>query len=221
MNGTVKLCGVILAAGASSRMGRDKALLPWPPVSAGAGDSGGGTLLSAAILALKPLTEAVVVVAGKNANAIAPVVGACGASLVENPAPERGQFSSLQVGLRAVLARDCNAAMIAPVDCPPLCADTLKLLRASFEQAVARDRWAVAPESRGRHGHPLVASRALIDAFLSAPVTSNARQFNRANSRLIEYVPVPDPFVSVDLNTPEEYAALLRFHNSFETKAMP
>ena len=52
-------CGVILAAGESSRMGRDKALLPWPP-----GTSGGGTFLSATIELLQEPSEMVIVVAG-------------------------------------------------------------------------------------------------------------------------------------------------------------
>src|SRR5580692_4449647 len=42
------LCGVILAAGESSRMGRDKALLPWPPVTPGTIASAGKTFLSSA-----------------------------------------------------------------------------------------------------------------------------------------------------------------------------
>ena len=61
------------------------------------------TLLAAAILALRPLTRAVIVVAGENAESLAPIVDANGAFLVRNPNPERGQFSSLQTGLRGLL----------------------------------------------------------------------------------------------------------------------
>jgi CTP:molybdopterin cytidylyltransferase MocA len=125
-----------------------------------------------------------------------------------NPAPERGQFSSLQIGLRAVLARGSDAAMITPVDCPPLGAATLELLRAEFEKALARGHWAVAPESKGRRGHPLLAGRGLIDAFLSALPASNARDVKHAHAQYFEYVPVPDAELAADVNTPEEYAAL-------------
>jgi len=189
-------------------MGRDKALLPWPPAAPGSDVSSGGTLLSAAIAALRPFTEAIVVVAGRNAENIGPVVAANGAAMVRNPDPERGQFSSLQVGLREVAARGCDGAMITLVDCPPLSAASLERLRLSFDGALAVGKWGVAPENSGRHGHPLLASRALIDTFLGAPVTSNAREVKRAHAQQIEYVPVPDSLVSVDVNTPEEYVAL-------------
>ena len=203
-----RMCGVILSAGASTRMGRDKALLPWPP--AGQSTSADNqTLLSAAIAALKPFTESVVVVAGKNADNIAPVVSANGAMMVQNPAPERGQFSSLQVGLRQVLALGCDAATITLVDCPPLCQTSMQKLSTAFDRALADGKWGVAPENGGKRGHPLLANRALIDAFLAASVTSNAREVKRANSEMIQAVPVPDSLVSVDVNTPEEYAALL------------
>jgi molybdenum cofactor cytidylyltransferase len=195
------LGGLVLAAGASSRMGTDKALLPWP---AGAQQS---TLLSSAILALKPLARVVVVVAGKNADGLAPIAAACGAVMVCNPAPELGQFSSLQIGLREVLARACDAAMITPVDCAPLSATTLKLLHAEFEKALARGDWAVAPESSGRRGHPLFVNQALIDAFLNAPLTSNAREVRRAHAQYLTSVPVPDLYLAADMNTPEEYRA--------------
>ena len=208
MNSEHKLCGVILAAGKSSRMGTDKALLRWPPVSRAADAASGETLLSAAIKALKAQADDVIVVTGRNAAALAPVASACGASVIVNPDPERGQFSSLQTGLREVVARGYDAAMITPVDCPPLAAATLEVLRTEFERALGRGKWAVAPEHDGRHGHPLVAGRALIEAFLSTPVTANARDVKRAHADRIEYVPVAEPLISVDLNTPDEYEAL-------------
>src|SRR6516225_6055215 len=91
--------GVVLAAGASSRMGRDKALLPWL----------GGTFLSAAIRALQPLSDLVIVVVGANASELAPIVNANAGFMVVNPGPERGQFSSLQIGLQEVLNRGRDA----------------------------------------------------------------------------------------------------------------
>ncbi len=114
----------------------------------------------------------------------------------------------MQIGLRAALDRGLNAAMLTPVDSPPLTAPTLELLRDSFKSALARGKWAVAPENNGRRGHPLLASRELIEAFLAAPATSNAREVKQAYAALFEYVPVPDAFVSVDVNTPEQYAAI-------------
>ncbi|HEX4758996.1 MAG TPA: nucleotidyltransferase family protein [Terracidiphilus sp.] len=207
MDSKYRICGVILSAGASSRMGRDKALLPWPPASPDSAVST-QTLLSSAIAALKPFAEAIIVVAGNNADNIAPVVIGNGALLARNPAPERGQFSSLQVGLREVLARGCDAAMITLVDCPPLSAPSMEELNVAFDQALALGKWGVAPEHKGKRGHPLLAGRPLIDAFLAAPITGNAREVKHAHAQLIESVLVPDALLRVDLNTPEEYAAL-------------
>jgi len=200
------LCGLILAAGQSTRMGTDKALLPWPPPVPGS-EAAGHTLLSAAILAIAPHTRAAVVVAGNNAESIATIAGACAAQVVRNPDPGRGQFSSLQIGLQAVLDHNCDSAIIMPVDCPPLAPSSLALLCTSFQSALARSFWAVAPEHNGRHGHPLLAGFEFIRLFLDAPVTGNARDILHAHADRIEYVEVPDDLSRAGMNTPEEYAA--------------
>jgi molybdenum cofactor cytidylyltransferase len=199
--------GLILAAGESSRMGRDKALLPWPPASAGQMASG-ETFLSAAIRSLSRTTEFVVIVVGANESALAPVIYAHGASLVVNPEPSRGQFSSLQVGLREVLNHGRDAAMITLVDRPPVRGATIDTLRQAFGSA-DQNVWAVIPEFSGKHGHPYLVGREMMEAFLRVPATSMARDVEHENQKHIQYVTVDDPLVAVNINTPDDYAKLL------------
>jgi molybdenum cofactor cytidylyltransferase len=198
--------GVILAAGDSSRMGTDKALLPWPPHAAGQPTSN-DTFLSAAIASLMSATDFVLIVAGKNEPALAPIVYASGASLVTNPDPGRGQFSSLQLGLHEVLNRGRDAAIITLVDRPPVSAATVQLLRDAFD-AAPENVWAVVPEFSGKHGHPYLAGRELMEAFLQAAPTASAREVEHRCQDHIQYVEVSDPFVALNINTPEDYAAL-------------
>jgi len=199
--------GVILAAGESSRMGSDKALLPWPPQVVGQPPSK-ETFLSAAISSLTLSTDFVVVVAGRNEASLAPIVYANGATIVANPDPTRGQFSSLQVGLHEVLNRGRDAAMVTLVDRPPVSRATIITLRAAFE-AAPQDIWAVVPEFSGQHGHPFLAGRELIEAFLQAPASGSAREVEHRYGEHIQYISVNDPFVAADIDTPEEYAALV------------
>ena len=148
-----------------------------------------------------------IVVAGNNEAQLAPMAYAHGAFLLRNPDPGRGQFSSLQVGLHEVLNRGRDAAMITLVDRPPASAAVLTKLRAAFEAAPPY-KWAVVPEYGGKHGHPILIGREMIEAFIKAPVTATARDIEHQNREHIEYVAVDDPSVTINVNTPEEYAAL-------------
>jgi len=166
------------------------------------------TFLSAAIRLLSSHVDVVLVVAGNNQADLAPVVYANGASLVVNPEPDRGQFSSLRVGLQEVLGRGRDAAMITLVDRPPVRMETLETLESAFELAATHRKWAVIPEYQGKHGHPILAGRELIEAFLRAHETSNARDIEHAHQHEIVYVAVDDPLVAANIDTPEQYAAL-------------
>ncbi len=207
MTRSPSLCGVILAAGSSSRMGQEKALLPWPPsaqASAGLAD----TFLGAHIIALQPHCDLVIVVAGANFDQVAPIVYSLGGFLIRNSAPELGQFSSLKLGLQDVLNRGRDSAVVALVDRPPVRPATLAKLHGEFLAASEEDLWGVVPEHDGKHGHPYFAGRDLIEAFLRAQLTTTARDVIHSVAAHLRYVPVDDPHVSLNVNTPEEYAQL-------------
>jgi molybdenum cofactor cytidylyltransferase len=208
MSRAPSLCAVILAAGESTRMGSDKALLPWPPARPGTTSASAQTFLSAAIQALSPFNDIVIVVAGKNEAKLAPFVYATGAALVRNPSPERGQFSSLQVGLHAVLNHGRDGAMITLVDRPPVGQATLGALRVAFQTALSNGKWAVVPEYQGRHGHPILVGREMIEAFLKAPADSTARDVLHQNLPHLVYLPTDDPGIAMNVDTPEDYRAL-------------
>ncbi len=203
-------------------MGRDKALLPWPPaqpesyhpseevagLSRVAAPPRTQTFLSAAIELLHPLSDVVIVVGGRNSDNIAPVVYAAAASLVTNPHPDRGQFSSLQIGLQEVLNRGRDAAIVTLVDRPPCSADTVGALVSLFREVYEKEKWAVVPEFGGQHGHPIIIGREMIEAFLKAPVGSTARDVEHSLQPRIHYHPVSDPLVVANVDTPEEYQRL-------------
>jgi len=205
------ICGVILAAGSSTRMGRDKALLPWPPVPEGA--PAPNTFLGATIDLLQQYSDLVLVVAGKNVRTLESIAHAHGAFLVVNPEPERGQFSSIQVGLQEVLNRGRDAAFLAPVDRPPVLPATLQSLRAAFLNASSRV-WAVVPEvsTQGTtvHGHPILVGRDLMEHFLRAPAQAIARDIQHRHREHILYVPIADERLAWNVDTPQDYERLLR-----------
>lgn len=203
------ICGVILAAGQSSRMGRDKALLPWPKADPGTSGSlpAEGTLLSCAIHSLDDHCDQVIVVAGANTENLRPIVDGCGAALVSNPDPERGQFSSLQTGLQEVLNRGRDSAIVTLVDRPPVREETLVALLDAFLSR-PHGAWAVVPEHEGSHGHPVVIAREMLEAFLKAPASSSAREIMHANPSHIVYVPLEDSLVTTNVDTPQDYASI-------------
>jgi molybdenum cofactor cytidylyltransferase len=135
-------------------------------------------------------------------------VDAAGAFLLVNPHPERGQFSSLRIGLQEVLNRGRDAAMIALVDRPAPERETVRTLKQAFLEAPP-NIWAVVPEFEGHHGHPFLAGREMMEAFLRAPADSTARDVEHANQKHVRYLKVSDPLVAWNVDTPEDYERIL------------
>lgn len=188
--------GVILAAGASSRMGgHPKALL----------DYRGETFVGRLVRVLSGVCDPVIVVLGYHAERIRPAVDPS-AMVVVNPAPERGQLSSLQTAL-VELPDDADGFMFVPVDCPAAEPETVARVAAAFRARDPRIQLVV-PQYRGKHGHPVYASRAIATEMLALAPTAQARDVVHGHVAETLYVDVDDPGILTDVDDPERYRRL-------------
>lgn len=181
-------------------MAEDKALLQFA----------GQSFLAGAIRLLQSATDFVVVVTGNNTDLLRPVIYQNSAYVVRNWEPERGQFSSLRDGLQAVLDRGRDAACVTLVDRPPARTETLAALKFQFMNTAPENKWAVVPEFQGKHGHPVIFGREMMEVFLRADESSNARDIEHEHQSFIQYLPVNDSRVVMNINTPEDYSWLLQ-----------
>jgi CTP:molybdopterin cytidylyltransferase MocA len=186
----VSYAGLILAAGESSRMGSPKALLEFR----------GQTFVDRLIQCLSAWCSPVIVVLGHEPEVIR--AGAKQSAIfVLNPDYQRGQFSSLQCGLRAVPA-DADGVIFTPVDHPNIEPETVgKLIESGATIAI--------PQYLNRHGHPVLISRSRIPEFLSLPPDSQARVVTHRHASEIQYIAVADPGILGDIDDPDAYHRLL------------
>jgi molybdenum cofactor cytidylyltransferase len=190
----MKLAGLILAAGRSSRMGRDKALLPY----------GNATFLSSLVEVLRSRLDPVIVVLGHHAEEIRPA--AAGARVVVNEGYDRGMLSSLQTGLRA-MPEGTEAVAFTLVDHPGVSSSTLAQLIEAFETSGAP---VAIPLYRGERGHPVIVSRGVMAELLALPSEGSPKEILRARYSEAVFVEVEDPAVVADIDRPEDLERLMR-----------
>jgi molybdenum cofactor cytidylyltransferase len=189
--------GIILAAGASQRMGTPKALL----------DLHGETFVARLTRVMGESCDSVTVVLGKHAEQIRPHVSNR-ARVVINPDPERGQLSSLQTAL-AELPDDAAGIAFIPVDCPAVSEVTVAELAKCFAQRAASTLFVI-PRMGNKRGHPVFAARSVADEFLTLEPTGEARAIVHKYVAQTQYVEVTDAGIFADIDTPEAYQRLLR-----------
>ncbi len=150
----------------------------------------------------------VVVVVGHEGHRVAGAIRESGLSpqLVTNPAYKAGQFSSLLAGLDAVERPDVSAVMLALVDAPLFSASTVRALVQRFDETHAPVVRAVRGD---QHGHPVLIARSLFDAIRRTDPGQGAKPVVRGNASLEGDVAIEDPGAFIDIDTPEDYAALL------------
>ena len=194
---------VVLAAGGSTRLGETKALV----------DIAGRAPLERLVAAARTACDGALVVAGDAHDEIAARLPA-GCRLVHNADPRAGRTGSVQAAVRAAPGRDL---CIAPVDVPLVPSSVFDSLAAAWSAAGAPPRGWLAPRHApsGRHGHPVLVGRRLLeelsafgpDAPLSGlrALAAPLLQADTASARVLD-----------DLDTPWELEELRRIALNFE-----
>jgi len=222
------MVGVVLAAGASRRMGRPKPLVR----------SSGKSFAAHGIRHLWSGCNEVVVVLGSNAGTVRSEVeaefqrmvgtgelgrdlrsahrhGAAGleVNFAPNPKWKSGMYGSVRFGLKRALELEPEGVLVLPVDHPAVRPETViglaELLRASLEACRSarerhRFRYALVPRYRRRRGHPVALSAALARDIAGDSGAENLSDAMRRNARLLGFLDVEDPGVVKNVNTPTD-----------------
>ena len=193
--GRAQVAGILLAAGRSRRMGRPKQLLPW----------NGATMIESVASRIRPHVDLLVVVVGHAAEQVAAALRNRGVRLVVNDEVDRGMIGSVKCGLRAA-GSGWNGYLFCLGDQPGL---TDPILRVLLAEASSSEKGIVIPTFSSRRGHPVYLSRRYYDEILGLDEGLGLNAVTGSHPADTLEVPVAEPGVLEDMDTPEDYARLL------------
>jgi CTP:molybdopterin cytidylyltransferase MocA len=189
------ISAIVLAAGTSSRMGSNKALLDWA----------GEPLVCYQVRQLQEAgCDEVIVVLGHKADDVSRCMRSLNCRTMLNPRHQHGRAGSLRIGAKAV-NRDAEAIVVIDVDQPRSAAFIRALLEGRRPgDAVTR------PVHDGVHGHPVVVAGSLREEMMAATdETEGLHGVLRAHAAETGEVDAGDT-LDLGFNTPEEYQAARR-----------
>ena len=195
------ISAIVLAAGASTRMGQAKAALPL-------GQTGETVVTKVVRTLLDGGAPEVVVVAGAHIDAVRAAMPPHErrARVVEHPGWERGQLSSLIAGLDAIDTPLVEAALVTLVDVPLVRASTVAAVIEAWRRTRAP---IVRPANGDRHGHPVIFDRSVFADLRAADPTTGAKAVFAIHRDRIVNVEVNDSGAFEDIDTPEDYRRVL------------
>lgn len=187
------LAAIILAGGASRRMGTPKALLP----------HAGSTFLEHLLQVTDhPRIGLRRVVLGAGAEGIAESISLRTVEIVVNTEWEKGQLSSLHAGLRSLPA-GTDGVLVCLIDHPLISRD---LVHDLIERFYSSRQPIVLPVYKSRRGHPVIFSNALYDELLAAPLETGARAVVWAHRAEVSEMHTAEEGCVLNLNDPDTLA---------------
>jgi molybdenum cofactor cytidylyltransferase len=186
------VAAVLLAAGRSSRMGRNKLLIAHD----------GRTLLDRSLdAALASACSSVLVVIGHEAAAMRARLAGRPVEVVENPDYAEGLSTSLRAGI-ASLDAEIAAAIICLADMPEIGAALLDRMIEAWRSGAA----IVVPMRDGRRGNPVLWDRRHFPALRQLAGDQGARRLIETHAADVAMVPAEDDGIFIDVDTPEALA---------------
>ncbi len=193
------VAGLVLAAGRSSRMGADKALLEYRGLS----------FLDTILTNLREAgLDPVAVVLGHHAAEIQRAVPLHHTQVIVNSNYPLGQTSSLQAGLRGLNAEKIGGILLCLVDHPLVSAQVMRQICTAYSESGAP---VVVPRYRGQRGHPVLIGRALFGELLDLRPDEGANGIIHNYQAATHWLDVEDASVTLDVDEPGDYARLLSF----------
>ena len=184
------IAGIILAAGESRRMGQLKPILK----------IGGKTFLQHIAGQLTAAgIDPIVVVLGYKADFIRKNCG-IEAEFVINAGYQRGQFSSLQAGVKA-LPPSCRAAIVCLGDQPHVRAEWITALTAAYADT-SKD--IIIPRYKGRSGHPVLYSSKVMQKILQMEPSETARDLRDSFADSTLWINLASGGILYDADTPRD-----------------
>jgi len=194
-----RCAAIILAAGASTRLGRPKQLVRI---------DGESLLHRTARLAVEAGCSPIYVVVGFEAEQMAAETGALLVETVFNPTWQEGMGSSLRAGMERVAGQEppAHAVLIMVCDQPRLTAEHLRTLLRHAGTRVSSEIAITASSYAQRNGVPAVFSAGLFLELVAVTGDHGARDVIRAHSADVEGIPWPAG--ELDLDRPEDLATI-------------
>jgi molybdenum cofactor cytidylyltransferase len=192
---------IVLAAGNSTRMGKQKIVLPF----------NGVTVIQHIVTHLQESgIEDIMVVVGRDASQIRNVLRDTTATIIDNPEYEQGMLTSVRVGIRS-LSNDAESCLICLGDQPAIQPEIVKAIIKKGEVIESR---IIVPRYRNRRGHPLYIPRSYWSKILTSYDETGLRGLLIEFKESVIEICVEESWILDDMDYPEDYQRELKRLNT-------